>query len=362
MHVAREERCSVIDAGASEAVSQAPSWPHAANPAELANPARRRAALGAIAAAGLAAAPALRAQEAFPSRPIRLVVPFAAGGISDIMARVVGKALSEQLGQPVNVDNRPGGGTVIGTQEAVRAKPDGYTILLVSAPIATNPGLFPRLPYDAMKDLAPLIALSAQGFAISVGEKQPWRSFAELMEAARKPGAEIPYASPGIGTLMHLSMQLANVEYGTRFVHVPYKGTGPALQDAISGVVPMIVDPASTSQGPIRQGRLRGLAVTHPTRLSALPDVPTVRELGFPRLEAVAFAGLMLPAGVPPEIAAKLNAELNRALQNAEVRDKLVVQLGQTLIGGPAEDFGRMVRTETERWSPLVRKLGITAE
>lgn len=326
-------------------------------------PLRRRATLGAIAATGLAAVPPLlRAQESFPSRPIRLIVPFAAGGISDIMARVVGKALSEQLGQPVNIDNRPGGGTVIGTQEALRAKPDGYTILLVSAPIATNPGLFPKLPYDALKDLAPLIALSAQGFAISVGEKQPWRSFAELMDAARKPGAEIPYASPGIGTLMHLSMQLANVEYGTRFVHVPYKGTGPALQDAMAGVVPMIVDPASTSQGPIKQGRLRGLAVTHPTRLSSLPDVPTVRELGFPKLEAVAFSGLMLPAGVPPDVSARLNAELIRALQNAEVREKLEVQLGATLIGGSPEEFGRTLRTETDRWSPLVRKLGITPE
>ena len=326
-------------------------------------PLRRRATLGAIAAAGLAAVPRLlRAQESFPSRPIRLIVPFAAGGISDIMARVVGKALSEQLGLPVNIDNRPGGGTVIGTQEALRAKPDGYTILLVSAPIATNPGLFPKLPYDALKDLAPLIALSAQGFAISVGEKQPWRSFAELMEAARKPGADIPYASPGIGTLMHLSMQLANVEYGTRFVHVPYKGTGPALQDAMAGVVPMIVDPASTSQGPIKQGRLRGLAVTHPTRLSSLPDVPTVRELGFPKLEAVAFSGLMLPAGVPSEVSARLNAELIRALQNAEVRDRLEVQLGATLVGGSPEEFGRTLRTETDRWSPLVRKLGITAE
>jgi tripartite-type tricarboxylate transporter receptor subunit TctC len=326
------------------------------------SPVRRRFAFGGLAAAGLATARSGRAQEAFPSRPIRLIVPFAAGGISDIMARVVGKALGEQLGQPVNVDNRPGAGTIIGTGEAVRAKPDGYTILLVSAPVATNPGLQPKLPYDALKDLQPLIALSAQGFVVAVGEKQPWRSFGELMEAARRPGAEIPYASPGIGTLMHLSMQVANVEYGTRFVHVPYKGSGPALQDAVAGTVPVIVDPASTAQQPVKQGRLRALAVTHPTRLPALPDVPTVRELGFPKLEAVAFAGLMLPAGVPPDVAGKLNAELNRALANAEVRDKLVVQLGQTLIGGPADEFGRMVRTETERWSPLIRKLGITAE
>jgi tripartite-type tricarboxylate transporter receptor subunit TctC len=322
----------------------------------------RRHALRGLSAATLAAfAPGIaRAQDAWPSRPLRLVVPFAPGGISDIMARTVGKALGEALGQSVIVENRPGGGTVTGTEAVVRAKPDGYTLLLVSAPIATNPGLYPKLPYDALRDLAPLIALSAQGFVVSVHPKQPWRGFAELMDAARR--SEIPYASPGIGTLMHLTGQLANAEYGTRFVHVPYKGSGPALQDAISGQVPVIVDPASTSLQPLRAGQLRALAVTHPTRLSTLPDVPTVRELGFPKLEAAAFSGLMLPAGTPAPIVARLHAELSRALESAEVRERLVVQLGQTLPGGTAEDFGRTIRTETERWAPLVRRLGITAD
>jgi tripartite-type tricarboxylate transporter receptor subunit TctC len=324
----------------------------------------RRAVLRAATAfAATVALPArLAAQETFPSRPIRLIVPYAPGGISDVMARVIGKALSEQVGQTVVVENRPGGGTVIGTEAAVRAKPDGYTVLLVSAPVATNPGLYAKLPYDALRDLAPLVALSGQGFVVSVGASQPWKTFGELVEAARRPGAEIPYASPGIGTLMHLSAQLANVEYGTRFVHVPYKGSGPALQDAIAGQVPVIVDPASTSLAPIRQGRLRPLAVTHPTRLATLPDVPTVRELGFPKLEATAFAGLMVPAGTPPEIVARLNAELNRAMKNPEVHDKLVVQMGQTLIGGTPEAFGAQLRVETERWAPLVRRLGISAE
>jgi tripartite-type tricarboxylate transporter receptor subunit TctC len=328
------------------------------------SPSRRRRLLESASAAAvlLAAVRSVRAQEAFPSRPIRFIVPFAAGGISDIMARVVGKALSESVGQPVTIDNRPGGATVIGTEQAVRSKPDGYTILLVSAPIATNPGLYPKLPYDAQRDLAPLIALSAQGFVISVGAAQPWKTLGELIEAARKPGAEIPYASPGIGTLMHLTGPLANVEYGTRFVHVPYKGSGPALQDAISGQVPVIVDPASTSLQPIRQGRLRPLATTHPSRHANLSDVPTVRELGFPKLESVAFSGIVMPAGGSPEVVAKLNAELNKALQNAEVRERLVVQLGQTLIGGAPEVFGTMIRVETERWSPLIRRLGITPE
>lgn len=326
------------------------------------SPARRTllAALGTLAAAGVHA-PAL-AQEAFPSRPIRIIVPLAPGGIADVMARTIGKVLGEQVGQSVVVDNRPGGGSVIGTEAGVRAKPDGYTLLMVSAPAATNPGLYPKLPYDALRDLAPVIGLSAQGFVIAVGEKQPWRSFTELMEAARRPGGEIPYASPGIGTLMHLTGPRSNAHYGTRFVHVPYKGSGPALQDAIAGQVPMIIDPASTVLAPVRQGRLRALAITHPTRLATMPDVPTVRELGFPELEAVAFSGLMVPAATPPAVVARLNAELNRAILHPEVRERLVNQMGQTLHGGTPEAFGAMLRAETERWVPLIRQLGITAE
>ncbi|RPH44547.1 MAG: tripartite tricarboxylate transporter substrate binding protein, partial [Burkholderiales bacterium] len=327
--------------GRTRAPSRTVGSPIPGGPADAS---RRLALRGLSAAAIAAAAPAGRAQEAWPTRPIRLVVPFAPGGISDIMARTVGKALGEALGQSVLIENRPGGGTVTGTEAVVRAKPDGYTLLLVSAPIATNPGLYPKLPYDALRDLAPLVALSAQGFVVSVHPKQPWRGFGELMQAAR--GSEIPYASPGIGTLMHLTGQLANAEYGTRFVHVPYKGSGPALQDAISGQVPMIVDPASTSLQPLRAGQLRALAVTHPTRLSTLPDVPTVRELGFPALEAAAFSGLMLPAGTPAPIVARLHAELTRAIQSAEVQERLVVQLGQTLVGGTPEEFNGTMPTE----------------
>lgn len=320
----------------------------------------RRRTLRALAASAALPHVAPRAQDAWPARGLRLVVPFAPGGISDLMARVVGKALGDGLGQPVTIENRPGGGTVTGTLEVVRAKPDGHTIGLVSAPVATNPGLYPKLPYDALRDLEPLFALSGQGFVVAVHPSRPWKRFAELVDAAR--GAEIAYASPGIGTLMHLVPQLANVEHGTRFVHVPYKGSGPALQDAIGGQVPMIVDPASSSLQAVRDGRLRALAVTHPARLATLPDVPTVRELGFPKLEAVAFAGLVLPAGVPAPVVAKLNAALNRAIEQPEVRERLVVQLGQTLIGGPPEVFGRMMRTETERWAPLVKTLGIAPE
>ncbi|MBL8385715.1 MAG: tripartite tricarboxylate transporter substrate binding protein [Burkholderiales bacterium] len=317
--------------------------------------------LVALLAGAACAAGAAVAQEVFPSRPIRIVVPFAPGGITDILARLLGKALSDAVGQPVVIENKPGGGQVIGTELVVRSKPDGYTILLASAPIATNPGLFAKLPYNALTDLAPLISLTAQGFVIAVHEKQPYRTLGELVAAAKAPPG-VAYASPGNSTLMHLVGQVMNAEYQTSFQHIPYKGSGPALQDVMGGQVPMIIDPVSTSVGPIRQGRLRALAVTHPTRLRALPDVPTVREMGFAKAEAVAFAGFMVPAGTPGPLVARLNAEFNRALNLPEVRERLVDQMGNTLTGGTPEEFGAMLKAETERWVPLIRRLGLKAD
>ena len=306
--------------------------------------------------------PGAVAQDVFPSKPIRFIVPFAPGGIADTMARVLGKAVSDSTGQPVVVENKPGGGTTIGTEIVARSKPDGYTLLLASAPIATNPGLVSKLPYDALRDLAPVITLSGDGFVIAVHEKQPYKTFGELAAFARKPGVEIAYASPGSGTLMHLAGQLLNAEYQTRFLHVPYKGSGPALQDAAGGQVPMIIDPQSTITPLIRQGRLRPLAVTSPARLSLLPDVPTLRELGYAKGEAVAFSGVMVPAGTPTAVVVRLNAEFNKALGQPEVRQKLVEQLGGTYRGGTPEEFGSLVRSETERWVPLIKRLGLTAD
>ena len=316
-----------------------------------------------LCAAALLAAPVAHSQtqEVFPVKPIRFVVPFAPGGIADTMARVLGKAVSDSTGQPVIVENKPGGGTTIGTEIVARAKPDGYTLLLTSAPIATNPGLVPKLPYEALRDLAPIITLGGDGFVIAVNEKQPYKTFAELVAAARKPGVEIAYASPGSGTLMHLAGQLLNAEYQTHFLHVPYKGSGPALQDAAGGQVPMIIDPQSSITPLIRAGRLRPLAVTSPTRLSLLPDVPTLRELGFSKGEAISFSGVMVPAGTAPAVVARLNAEFNRALGQPEVRQKLVEQLGGTYRGGSSEEFGVLVKSETERWVPLIKRLGLTA-
>ena len=323
---------------------------------------RRRAAVMALGLPialmlGLGAASPGQAQERYPNRPIRIVVPFAAGGIADIYARVLGKSMGEQLGTTFVIENKPGAGTVIGTEAVVRSKPDGYTMLLASAPLATNPGLMAKLPYDTLKDLTPVVQLSSQGFVISVHEKTPYKTFADLVSAARQN--DIPYASPGNGTLMHLVGQLLNLEYGTRFVHVPYRGSAPALQDATSGQIGMIIDPLSTSLPGIQQGKLRPLAVTHPDRLPALQAVPTLRELGYPKGEAQAFSGFLVPAGVPPEMVAVLNKAANQAMLQPDVRETIVVKLQSPLIGGTPEAYAQFLRAELARWVPLIKRVGI---
>jgi tripartite-type tricarboxylate transporter receptor subunit TctC len=295
----------------------------------------------------------------FPSQPIRIVVPVAAGGTADAYARILGKAAGEILGQAVVVENKPGAGSVIGTDAVVKSKPDGHTLLLGSLPMSTNPGLMAKLPYDVQKDLRPIIHISGQGFIISVGAKQPYKSFAELIEAARQ--REIPYATPGIGTVGHLAGQMLNVEYGTKFIHVAYRGSAPAIQDVLAGQVPMLIDPVATSSPPIAAGQLRALAVTHPTRLATLPGTPSVRELGFPAAEGVAYAGLVAPAATPTEVITKLNAVFNQVMAQPEVRQSFE-RLNAPIVGGTPEAFGQLIRRESERWVPVIRKLGLKAE
>ena len=308
---------------------------------------------------GLIAGTASRAQESYPSQPIRLLLPGPPGNVTDLMARVLGKAVGDSLGQPVVVENKPGGASIIATEQAVRSKPDGHTMLMISAPFVTNPGLYDKLPYDGLRDLSPVILSSSNGFIIAVNENQPWRNLSQLVDAARKPGPGISYASPGIDTVMHLAGQLFNTEYGTRFVNVAYKGSADAVRDVSAGHVPVIIDPIATTLTMIKQGKLRALAVSHPTRQPELPEVATVRELGFPKIEVRSFSGFMVPAGTPHEIVMKLNAAFRGAIANPEVRKLLA---GQNLVSSTPEEFGAMLKTETDRWVPLIRKLGIRAE
>ena len=323
---------------------------------------QRRAMLAAGLGVGLGPLAGLAwAQSAggFPSQPIRIVASSLPGGTTDLYARILGKAVSEILGQPIIIENKPGAGSVIGTDAVVKAKPDGYTMLIGSLPLSTNPGLMPKLPYDALKDLRPVIRISAQGFIVSVSRKAPFQSFAELMAAARQ--REVPYATPGIGTVGHLSAQVLNVEYGTKFVHVAYRGSPAAIQDVMAGQIDVIIDPVATSMPAISGGHLRPIAVTNAVRFPMLPTTPTMRELGFPAGEAQAYSGMLVPAGTPDDIVAKLNAAFNEALQRPDVRQSFE-RLHVQPIGGSADAFGSLIRGETDRWVPLIRRLGLKAE
>lgn len=303
----------------------------------------------------------LRAQStsAFGSQPFRIVVPSAAGGTTDLYARIFGKALGEILGQPFIVENKPGAGSVIGTEAVVKARPDGHTLLFGSLPLSTNPGLMAKLPYDALNDLRPVVHISAQGFIVSVGPKAPYTSFADLIAAARQ--RDLPYATPGIGTVGHLSAQVLNIEHGTRFIHVAYRGSAPAIQDVIAGQIDVLFDAMASSSAAIANGQLRPIAVTNATRFAALPKVPTMRELGYPSGEAQAYSGLLVPAATPTEIVTRLNAAFNQALKRPDVLQAFE-RLNVTPIGGAPEAFGQLIRAETDRWVPLIRRLGLKAE
>ena len=307
----------------------------------------------------LAAAGGACAQESYPAKPIRLVLPGPPGNVTDLMARVLSKSAGDQLGQAIVVENKPGGATIIATEAVVKSRPDGYSLLMISAPFVTNPGMYSKLPYDPLRDLDPLILVSENGFLIAVNEQQPYRTFKELIEASRKSASGIDYASPGIGTMMHLTGQLMNAEYGTRFNNIAFKGSAQAVQNVAAAHVPMIIDPIATNLAMIKQGRIRPLAVTHSSRQPELPDVPTLRELGFQGVEVKSFSGFMVPAGTPREVVVRLNVAYNNAIRDPEIRKQLHTQ---NLMGGSPEEFGGMLKREIERWTPLIRKLGIKPE
>ncbi len=330
-------------------------------PADIAAAGMRRDRRAVLAAGLATVAGACLAQSAatFPSQPIRIIVPSAAGGTADAYARILGKSAGEILGQPFVIENKPGAGSVIGTDAVVKAKPDGHTLLIGSLPLSTNPGLMARLPYDVMKDLRPVIHVSGQGFIVSVGQKTPYQSFADLIVAARQ--RETPYATPGIGTVGHLSGQVLNVEYGTKFVHIAYRGSPAAIQDVIAGQVEVIIDPVATSIPAINNGHLRPIAVTNASRFTMLPNTPTLRELGYPAGEAQAYAGLLVPAATPEDIVSKLNMVFNQAIKRPDVRQSFE-RLHVPPVGGTPEAFGNVIRAETERWVPLIRRLGLKAE
>jgi tripartite-type tricarboxylate transporter receptor subunit TctC len=316
---------------------------------------------GIAAVAGLLGAAASAIAQPYPNRPVRVVVPFAPGGAVDIVARLVAQKMTEAYGQTVVVDNRGGAGGTIGTDLVAKSKPDGYTLLVASMGVAVNAVLYPKLPYDTLKDLAPVTTLAEQPNLIVVHPSLPVKSVRELVALAKaRPGA-VSYASGGVGSNSHLATVLFEQVAKVRLLHVPYKGMGPAMTDLVGGQVQLIVSNVSTALPFIRSGRLRLLAVTSKQRFALLPDTPTVEEAGVRGYDSSGWYGLWAPAGMAPDLLSIINRDVTRILASPAMREQLGAQ-GLQAIPTTADAFSKALRLEIDKWRGVVEASGVRAE
>jgi tripartite-type tricarboxylate transporter receptor subunit TctC len=316
-----------------------------------------------LAAAGAAALPAVsriaRAQ-AYPSRPVRLIVPLAPAGASDILARLIGQWLSERLGQQFVIDNRPGGGGNIGTEAVIRAPADGYTLLMVGGYNAINATLYEKLNFDFIRDIAPVAGIIRAPNVMAVNPSVPAKTIPELIAYAKANPRKLNMASPGVGTTPHVAGELFKMMTGVKMVHVPYRGSPPALTDLLGGQVQVYFGPIAGSIEYVRAGKLRALAVTTATRSEMLPDVPTVGDF-VPGYETSTWSGLGAPKATPAEIVEKLNKEINASLADPKIKARLA-DLGGTVLPGSPADFGKHIAEETEKWAKVIRAANIKAD
>jgi tripartite-type tricarboxylate transporter receptor subunit TctC len=306
----------------------------------------------------LALVAALPSAQTYPTKPIRLVVPFPPGGATDILARDVAQRLTDAWGQSVIVDNRPGAGGNIGSELVAKSPPDGYTLEMGTVGThAINASLYAKMPYDNVKDFVPVILVAGVPNVLVVNPSVPVNSVAELIAYAKANPGKLNFASSGNGTSIHLSGELFKVMAGVQMTHVPYKGSAPALQDLLGGQVQLMFDNLPPSLPQIKAGKLRALAVTSSTRALALPDVPTLAESGLPGFEASSWFGVLAPAGTPPAIVTKLNTEIANWLSTPAAREKLTKQ-GANPAGGTPEDFAKHIAAETAKWAKVVKESG----
>jgi len=322
--------------------------------------ARRRFLHLAAGAAALPAASRIARAQTYPTRPVRIIVGFAAGGAFDIVARLMGQWLSDRLAQPFIVENRPGAGTNIATEAVVRAPADGYTLLLGGAVNAVNATLYENLKFDFMRDIAPVAGIIRFPNLMEVNPSFPAKTVPEFISYAKANPGKVTFASTGIGTTQHLSGELFKMMTDINMVHVAYRGAPPALTDLISGQVQVMFGPLPASIELIRAGKLRPLAVTTTTRSEALPNIPTVGEF-VPGYEASGWNGVGAPKNTPAEIVDKLNKEINAGLADPNIKARLADLGGTPLAGSPA-DFGTLVADETEKWAKVVKFSGARAE
>ena len=293
----------------------------------------------------------------YPNRPIKMIVPFAPGGATDIIARTVAQKLSDRVGQPVVVENKPGAGTTVGNAEVAKARPDGYTLLFAPTPFVISQVVYPTLPYDPRKDFAPVSLLATSPFILVTNASITARNVGELVAQAKaKPGA-LTFCSAGNGTVPHLAGELFKLRAGVDIVHVPYKGGGPAIVDLVGGQVNMMfATPIEVAQH-VQSGKLRVLATTSLKRLPAFADVPTLDESGYPGFEVASFFGVLAPAGTPADIVARLAADLATVMELPDVRERFAAQSADANVQGP-EAFGKFLEAQRVKWADIVKRSG----
>jgi tripartite-type tricarboxylate transporter receptor subunit TctC len=307
-------------------------------------------------AAGAGAVPAISRiawAQAYPARPVRIIVGYPSGGSNDILARLIAQWLSERMGQQFVIENRPGAGSNIATEAVVRADPDGYTLLMVSAANMSNSALYDKLSYNFIRDIAPVAGIMRVPLVMEVNPSIPAKTVPEFIAYAKANPGKINFASGGIGTSIHLSGELFKMMTGIDMQHVPYRGNGPALTDLLGGQVQIMFDTMPAAIGYVRAGQLRALAVTTAMRSEALPDIPTVGEY-VPGYEASSLYGVAAPSNTPADIVDKLNREINAALADPAMKTRLADLGGLVLPGSPA-DFGKLIAVETDKWAKVIR-------
>jgi len=316
--------------------------------------------MGSVLLAG--AAGSAQAQAEWPTKAIVYVVPFAVGGNTDTLARLLNQKLATSLGQPVVIENKPGAGGNIGSDFVAKAKPDGYTILggTISSH-AINASVYPNMPYDPVKSFEPVILLGSNPLVFAVSASTPYKTLKEVLDAARAKPGQLAFASPGSGTSPHLAGELLKTLTHVDLTHVPYKGSGPALSDVIGGQVPIIIDTTIVLGAQIKAGKLRPLAVAYPKRLGTLPDVPTAAEAGVPGWEVVSWQAGFAPAGTPKPIVQRLNTEIARSLKMPDLQARLA-DLGVEVGGGPPEQLAEFQKAEIAKWAKVVKAAGVKPE
>jgi tripartite-type tricarboxylate transporter receptor subunit TctC len=309
----------------------------------------------------IAPAPSMaQSSEPWPSKPIRIIAPFPPGGTVDILSRMFAPGLSQALGQQVIVENRPGGGGSIGTGLAAKSAPDGHTFVMVFDTHAVNPSLIPNMPFDTRADLAPIMLIATTAMVLTTHKTQPYKTFGQLLASSKaKPGMPI-YGTIGTGSLAHLAMTQMGALAGFTGTHVPYKGGGPLIQDAIAGQVPVSMMSVALTAPHIKAGTLTALAVTTAKRDPVLPDVPTVAELGVPGFEATAWWGFLAPAKTPPAIIQRMNSELTKLMNDPQIKEKMAAQ-GMNIAASSPDAFGRFVEEQRGKWAKVVNDFGIKA-